>query len=90
MTQSTYYGATLLLKTTPDQERIQEIAASMAAVHFPEREYSFRLSRSVPEGLPVDVSDQLSAGIRDLPEDAVFLLVSPVVKEPTRNVKIPR
>lgn len=92
MTNSTYYGATFLLAEDPGTERVAEIANTIAESHFRDTPCSHQLSAVLPQGLPVDVADQLLAQQRDLGPTAVFLLVAPS-RETTRpkapNVKIP-
>lgn len=90
MTKSTYRGATYVLAEDPGAERVAEIVNSIQEKHFPNDQCSFELSKVLPNGLPVDVADQLLAHQKDLGESAVFLLVVPQLKSTVPNVKIPR
>lgn len=73
-----YYGATLVLNTTPTPDRTEEIARGVAAENFPQQPFNYGLTDTLPEGTPVDVYDQLTAVMRDLPEGATYMLVYPV------------
>jgi hypothetical protein len=73
-----YHGAILLLNSTPNDETTDSIAKDVAEVHFPEYSYRYRLTNSLPEGTPVDLADQYTASLRDLPTGATYLLVYPV------------
>lgn len=93
MTNSTYYGATFLLAADPGSARVAEIAKSVADDHFADLECSHRLTPTLPQGLPVDVADQLLAHQKDLGPSALFLLVEPTGssdRSKAPNVKIPR
>jgi hypothetical protein len=90
MTNSTYHGATFLLAEDPGTARLAEIATKISSDHFPEIECTHRLSPTLPQGLPVDVADQLLAHQKDLGLTAVFLLVEPLSAKKAHNGKIPR
>ena len=72
-----FYGAILLLKRTLADDTLEHIAATTAQTHFPGQDYNHYLSLDLPENVPVDVFDQYSAAMRDLPEGAVYFVVSP-------------
>lgn len=73
-----YHGAILLLNTTPDEDTADSIAKDVAEMHFPDDSYHYRLTKELPSGTPVDLADQYSASLRDLPKGATYLLVYPV------------
>jgi hypothetical protein len=89
MTNSTYHGATFLLAEDPGTARLAEIATSITNEHFPENECLHRLSPTLPQGLPVDVADQLLAHQKDLGPSALFLLVEPLSTKKAPHGKIP-
>jgi hypothetical protein len=75
---TSYHGAILLLNSTPDDDTTDNIAKDVAEEHFPEYSYRYRLTNELPDGTPVDLADQYSASLRDLPKGATYLLVYPV------------
>jgi hypothetical protein len=92
MTKTTYHGATFLLAEDPGAERVAEIVNTIVEEHFHETQCSFELSKILPNGLPVDVADQLLAHQKGLGPSALFLLVEPVGSNYTSKVpngKIP-
>lgn len=77
MTNS-YNGAILLLNCTPDSDTVAAISSDVAANHLRTDSYNYHLSTTLPEGTPVDVADQYTAQMRDLPTGSTYLLVYPV------------
>lgn len=75
MTNS-FYGAILVLNCTPDIETLDAIAHDVATEHLLTDTYNFRLSSKLPPGTPVDVADQHTAKMRDLP-NGTYLIVTP-------------
>lgn len=73
-----YYGAILLLKTTPETDRAAQIAHSIAQDYFPDEPYSYEITDTLPKETPVDLYDQYTATIRDMPEGAIYMLVYPI------------
>lgn len=73
-----YYGAILLLKLVPEADRAAQIAQSVAQDYFPDGPYSYEITDTLPEGTPVDVYDQYTAAVRDMPEGAAYMLIYPV------------
>lgn len=82
MTNS-FYGAILLLNTTPDNDTVEAISRDVATEHLLTDNYKFRLSTTLPENTPVDVADQYTAEMRDLPKGATYLIVYPVEESKT-------
>lgn len=78
-----YYGAILLLNTTPDIETCEAISKDVATEHLSTDSYSYHLSNTLPEGTPVDVYDQYTAQMKDLPRGSTYLLVYPVEESTT-------
>lgn len=76
MTQS-FHGAILVLNTTPDTETLDAISHDVANDHLRTNSYTYRLSSTLPENTPVDVADQYTAQMRDLPK-GTYLIISPV------------
>ena len=76
---TTFSGAILLLNETPDDETADSISADVASEYFPPNTgYKYRLTNVLPENTPVDLADQYTAAIKDLPLGATYLIVSPV------------
>lgn len=73
-----YHGAILILNSTPDSETCDAISKDIAVEHLLTESYNYRLSLTLPEGTPVDVYDQYTAQMKDLPRGATYLLVYPV------------
>lgn len=73
-----FHGAILLLNSHPDEETVKQIADAAAGIHFPTRTCSYELRETLPDNTPVDVVDQYTAAMRDLPEEAKYLVISPV------------
>lgn len=69
--------ATLVLKNEPESAaRMQEILDYVIDQYKPETtRYSYELSDDLPEYLPVNIADQLSAQKRDGGPNAVYLVV---------------
>lgn len=75
-----YSGAILLLNCTPDPETVEAISRDTATDHLHTDSYNFHLTSTLPEGTPVDVVDQYTAQMRDLPAGSTYLLVYPVAE----------
>lgn len=73
-----FHGAIILLNSTPDNDTCDAISKDIATDYFPSDNYNYRLSTTLPEGTPVDVADQYTAEMKDLPRGATYLLVYPV------------
>lgn len=88
--QTTYYGATILLSSVPDETRLAEIAARVAEEYLPEIEScDFRLSDTIPESVPALEASHLLTMRNELP-GSTFLLVYPAKPErPITYGKIP-
>lgn len=92
MTKTTYHGATYLLAEDPGAEGVAKLVNSIVEDHFPDTQCSFELTKVLPNGLPVDVADQLLAHQKGLGPSALFLLVEPVTSNYNSKVlngKIP-
>lgn len=74
---TSFSGAILLLNTTPDDDTADAISSDVADLHFPGNGYSYRVTNTLPEDTPVDIADQYSAAIKDLPRGATYLIVYP-------------
>lgn len=72
-----YYGAILILNSTPDDETCDAISKDIATDHLLTDSYQYKLTTTLPEGTPVDVYDQYTAQMKDLPRGATYLLVYP-------------
>ena len=76
---NTFSGAILLLNETPDDDTADNISKDVAAEYFPPNTgYQYRLTNILPENTPVDLVDQYTAALKDLPLGATYLIVSPV------------
>lgn len=85
---TTFYGATVLLAFRPDDERLAEIAAEIAGDYLPEIEsYDYRITDTVPEGVPVLEASALLS-MKQVRPGSLFLLVYPASERPT-NGRIP-
>lgn len=80
MNTTAFHGAILLLNSTPDDDTADAISKDVAEVHFPGDQYRYRVTSELPDNAPVDVADQYSAAIRDLPQGATYLIVYPVTE----------
>jgi hypothetical protein len=74
-----FYGSTYVLTHRPDEARLAEIAAEIAAEHLPEIEkWEYRLSDTPPEMLPeLETSELLRVQAGN--PGSTFLLVYPAV-----------
>lgn len=72
-----FYGAILVLNTTPDNDTLDAISRDVANEHLRTDSYTYRLSQTLPDNAPVDVVDQYTAQMRDLPK-GTYLIISPV------------
>lgn len=79
-----FSGAILLLNETPDDDTADNISRDVASEYFPPNTgYQYRLTTTLPENAPVDLADQYTAAIKDLPLGATYLIVSPVEESTT-------
>ena len=74
---NSFYGAILVLNSTPDADTLDAISRDVANDHLRTDSYTYRLSTSLPENTPVDIADQYTAQMRDLPK-GTYLIISPV------------
>jgi hypothetical protein len=94
MTNTNDFAGAVLVLT--DSSRAAEIAERVSSGYFPDSEYHYSVTESIPEHLPVDLRDQISAQQRDLGEASVILTVYPwaatqsTLPERPTNGKIPR
>ena len=77
METNTFNGAILLLEYTPDNSVLSDIVRDVTESQFPGMSVQHYISRTLPESTPVDIYDQYTAEIRDLGDDAVFLVIEP-------------
>lgn len=73
-----FHGAILLLNSHPDEQTVKDIADAASDIHFPNLTCSYELRETLPENTPVDIVDQYTSAKRDLPEEAKYLVISPV------------
>lgn len=69
-----FYGTVLILT---DASRVEEIADKIATSYYPDTEYHYKVTESIPEGLPTDLTDQAGAKLRDSPEGSVVFTFYP-------------
>lgn len=68
--------AIYIMKTTPTDERVNELVSKTSIDSFDGVPCTSRISQEVPSGQPIHITDQLEAKMRDNP-GSVFLIVSP-------------
>lgn len=74
-----FSGAILLLNETPDDDTADNISKDVASEYFPPNTgYQYRITNVLPDNAPVDLADQYTAALKDLPKGATYLIVSPV------------
>lgn len=90
-TMTNFRGAVTLLKETPSDERIAEIASEVAERDFPDTEFTFAVHETLPE---LDLHETLAAHYRSLKSrfpGSVYLVVYPATEKKTpKNGTIPR
>ena len=74
---NSFYGAILVLNSTPDADTLDAISRDVANDRLRTDSYTYRLANSLPENTPVDIADQFTAQMRDLPK-GTYLIISPV------------
>lgn len=72
MTTNDFYGAALVLT---DATNASKIAAKVAATYFPDSEYHFEVTESIPENLPEDITKALSDELLFVTDESVVLTV---------------
>jgi hypothetical protein len=72
---NTFYGATILLNSVPDENTASQIASDTAQKHFPDKEYHFTLSQSIPSGLSVESARELEKR-KSQTEGSVYLIIT--------------
>ena len=77
MTTNTFNGAIFLLNQTPDPETVDNIANDVIESQFLGIPCEHYITDTLPESTPVDIYDQYTARVRDLPAGAVYLVVVP-------------
>lgn len=77
METNTFVGAILLLNHTPDDDVLSNIVRDVTESQFPGMSVHHYISRTLPESTPVHIYDQYTAEVRDLGDDAVFLVIEP-------------
>lgn len=77
MTTNTFNGAIILLNQTPDPTTVDNIAHDVIEDQFRGIPCEHYITDTLPESTPVDIYDQYTATIRDLPAGAVYLVVVP-------------
>lgn len=68
--------AIYIMKTTPTDERINELVSRTSIDQFNGAPCTSRVSHEVPEGQPTHITDQLEAKKRDNP-GSIYLIVEP-------------
>lgn len=72
MTTTDFYGAALVLT---DATNATKIAADVASRYFPDSEYHFEVTESIPENLPEDITKALKDELLFVPDESVVLTV---------------
>lgn len=72
LTKNDFYGAALVLT---DGTNANEIAAEVASRYFPDSEYHFEVTESIPENLPDDVTEKLKTELLFVPDESVVLTI---------------
>lgn len=77
MTTNTFNGAIILLNETPDPATVNNIVHDITEDQFRGIPCEHYITDTLPESTPVDIYDQYTARVRDLPAGAVYLVVVP-------------
>lgn len=72
MTTTDFYGAALVLT---DATNASKIAARVASTYFPDSEYHFEVTESIPDNLPEDITKALTDELLFVQDESVVLTV---------------
>ena len=72
---TTLQRSIVLLFDRPSDADAADIAANSSEQHFNSRDCTWHFSDVLPEGVPVDSADQLSAYKRDAGPGAIYLVI---------------